>query len=153
MPSQNRENINIEVNLPESLNLSNNSSPQSPSICYICHESNNLINNPCGHCTYKVHYNCLLSHLIANWSMQESGYSFRNCSICRRRYPNFVLRDMFHEIEALEQNSPSPIRNTNNNERNDDVNLNYTRRNDALRLIEFIFLELLMKISDFFSPL
>ena len=98
------------------------SSVRTPEICYICHEGQNLMENPCGYCTLYVHYDCLLSHLIANWSMQEEGYSYRNCSMCRRRYPNFIINDMFSELDALNPNPPSPVRPVRPVVRNNNVN-------------------------------
>ena len=137
-----RNDINIprEINLPESVleiysSNSNCTSPVSPEICYICHEGNNygnLIENPCGHCSMKVHYNCLLSHLIANWSMQEDGYSYKNCSVCRRRYPNFIIRDMLAELDALEENQSSPIRNYENNNYSENINNENPNNNNII---------------------
>jgi len=70
-------------------------------ICYICHDEDDLIINPCGNCNIKVHHYCLITNLVANWSMQADGYSYRNCSMCRRRYPSNIIRhvlDMIHEL-------------------------------------------------------
>ena len=110
-------------------------------MCYICHDGRNLIDNPCGHCSLKVHYNCLISHLIANWSMQEDGYSYKNCSICRRRYPNYIIRDMLSEIDELEQNSPiSPNRNLNNYQEEVNVLVNQNNPNiNIFKCIKFTF--------------
>ena len=116
IPSNNHvhdiESFTSEVSSPSEVN--------SPQMCYICHEGRNLIENPCGYCTLYVHYDCLLTHLIANWSMQEEGYSYRNCSMCRRRYPNFIINDMFSELDALNPNPQSPVRvmERNNNANN-----------------------------------
>ena len=109
------ESFTPEVSSPSEVN--------SPQMCYICHEGRNLIENPCGYCTLYVHYDCLLSHLIANWSMQEEGYSYRNCSMCRRRYPNFIINDMFNELDALNPNPQSPVRTVvRNNNINEERN-------------------------------
>ena len=130
IPSNNHvhdiESFTSEVRSPSEVN--------SPQMCYICHEGRNLIEKPCGYCTLYVHYDCLLTHLIANWSMQEEGYSYRNCSICRRRYPNFIINDMFSELDALNPNPQSPVRpvrpvravvrNNNINEGRDGVESN-----------------------------
>ena len=130
IPSDNHVN-DIESFTPE---VRSPSEVNSPQMCYICHEGRNLIENPCGYCTLYVHYDCLLTHLIANWSMQEEGYSYRNCSICRRRYPNFIINDMFSELDALNPNPQSPVRpvrpvravvrNNNINEGRDGVESN-----------------------------
>ena len=120
------------------MTLVRNESSLPKEICYICHEGSDqytLIENPCGFCSMKVHYNCLISHLIANWSMQEDGYSYKNCSVCRRRYPNFIIRDMLTELDALEENQSSPIRHYNNNNNADNSivsqnNLNNIRNNE-----------------------
>ena len=114
IPSDNHVN-DIESFTPE---VRSPSEVNSPQMCYICHESHHLIENPCGNCNLYVHYDCLLSHLIANWGMQEEGYSYRNCSMCRRRYPNFIINDMFSELDALNPNPQSPVRAV---ERNNNI--------------------------------